>query len=72
MTNNQAMAQRHVGELYSKLLEHRMSYDGRRAFVVGAHYQCKPNGTLPSLARNTRPAMRILQMDFDVGTHSRH
>ena len=45
--NDQAMAQSHVGELYLKLLEHRMSYDGRRTFVVGAHYQCEPNGTLP-------------------------
>ena len=70
--NNQAMAQRHVGELYSKLLEHRMSYDGRRTFAVVTHYQCESNGTLPQLTRKTRPAMRILQMDFDVGTHSRH
>ena len=38
--------QGHINQPYSKLLQMRMSYDRRRTFVVGAHYQCELNGTL--------------------------
>ena len=66
MANNQEMAQRHISELYLKLLKNRMSYDGRRTFVVKTHDWYESNGTLPQRARDPRPAVRIIQVYSNV------
>ena len=72
MANNQEMAQRHISELYLKLLKNRMSYDGRRTFVVKTHDWYESNGTLPQFARDLHPAVCILRVDGDVVARSPH